>query len=361
MNRRQADGVLGVAGVAGGGARLRLSATLAALLLASAGCAPTTTHLVSTHQYGQALCSVSERKAADPVRRAVIDATADAYDPRLFARVVTREEWLASFGDDPKIRRLLEKYALLFVGLEHNQLEISTNVWIKFVDEATPRAPSTQLASVTEYQLAEAFGETPAKGHVVGAEGRLGRLARALVPAPDRGVAGNTGSLLAGVFELATLGLVPFTELYPGKGNPGQYVGPSFAEEEAAAPAMRTTARGVVTTLAAIPQAWNPRAILVPRPKGRARIDVDVSLAQPNRAHRLCQDNLLYQLPLLPAPTFEESIARTFPLEHHARPQKTGEPAAATSVVAASSGDAGGGGRRSLREWRVRPSDASSP
>jgi hypothetical protein len=319
------------------------------VLLATAACAPTTTHLVATQQYGQALCSVSEAGPRDPARQAVVDATADAYDARLFARAVTREEWTASFGDDPKARRLLEKYALLFVGVEHNRLAIGDDAWVTVVDEADPRAPANPGRTVSEDQLARAFGETPATGHVVGAEGRLGRLARALVPSPDRGLAGNTGSALAGLFEVATLGLVPFTELYPGKGNPGQYVGPSYAEEEAAAPAMRTTARGVVTTLAAIPEAWKPRALLVPRPRGKTHLDVVVSLRQGNRSHRTCEDKLLYRVPLLPAPTFEESIARTFPV--------AGGDVGATPTppTPKGGGGGGGGGRRALREHRVRP------
>lgn len=322
-----------------------LGAILAAIVSSmGTGCAPTTSHLLATHQYGQALCSVSDKSPDDPARVAVRDATDTAFDGRLFVRAVTREEWKRTFGDDPKLSRFLDGYALVFVGVEHSRLAVSARTLVTITDEASPTHTPGSRGSATEQSLASAFGETPARGHDVGGEGRLGRLARALTPSPDRGLAGNTGSILAGVLELATLGIFPVTELYPGKGKGPSHVGPTYAEQEAAAPAMRTTARGIVTTLASIPHAWDPEAILVPRPKGKTHIEVRVLLDQPNQAHRRCDDKLVYQLPLAPAPTFEESIGRTFP------------PEGVTDQAAASTG---GGGLRSLREFRV--ADAQTP
>lgn len=295
-------------------------AAISAIALVGTGCAPSLDHLLRTHQHGEALCAVTlpDQKATDADRARMIDRFVADADQQLFLRAVTRAELEASLG--ARGTQLNRDFVVIIVGFADNQPSMEAATSVRFVRGTRP----LPMVAANDAAFAAALHERiPGDKTIVHQEGRLDRLARALSPDPARSAAAAVGGVATGILELMTLGIVPFTEIFPGK-KPDRVttVQPTDAQIRAAAPATMTVHDGLAQALRQLSPTWEPRAVILERPRDGEipRVQVERRLLKNTKFGQRCQATVIFDQQLLPAPTLEESIARTFPgppgLEH---------------------------------------------
>jgi hypothetical protein len=284
--------------------------------LACTSCAPTLDHQLSTRQYGEALCSLGPSAEGQSVaaRERVLAAIVRDADPELLVRAVTETELRSAIG--PRASDFHRDFVVVILAFRSTDLSVQRATAVRFVAQGA-RLP---MIEADDRAFAGAFGERlPGDETFVAKEGRLSRLARALAPTPDKSVGAAVGGVATGLLELFTLGIVPFTEIFPGRGpDRVTVVHPTDAQIHAAAPATMAIADGLRAALRDVPTGWHPRVLLLDRPAPGAgsappAIEVELAFTQSSHASVRCEGRMLYEVPLAPAPTFEASVARAFP------------------------------------------------
>lgn len=291
----------------------QMSAALGLAAVATTGCAPSLDHLLRTRQHGEALCAVTlpGQTASDADRARVVDRFVVDADQQLFLRAVSRDEIEASLG--PRGTQFNRDFVVLIVGFADNDVRMDGATSVSFLLGGRP----LPMVDANDAAFAVAFHEQlPGDKTIVHREGRVERLARAILPEPGKGIGATAGGVATGMLELLTLGIVPFTEIFPGK-KPDRVtvVKPTDAQIRAAAPATMTVHDGLAEALKQVSRTWEPNAVLLERPKdgGIPTVQVERRLVKSTKSGERCHAGVIFEQKLLPAPTLEESIARTFP------------------------------------------------
>lgn len=171
-----------------------------ALSVALAGCTPSLASLVARHQHREALCAARFGGEGPSGDTRVLDMLANDIEPSVHLRALTRDELTSAYGDAGARVAATFQVVLITTWTRPSNFNDPLEVHLVGANGPWTEAPVNRVA------LAGVTGETlPGLRRVTDGPGVADRFLAAT---------SSPGGLLAGVGELATLGTVPFLELF---------------------------------------------------------------------------------------------------------------------------------------------------